>query len=126
MALVEEPVTRLPQKTGRVLVYELTSRNARSRDWRGLACFIGFTSRHIQLIEENQKPEKAWLVFEAWDRTGKSSIRLLIIALKQLGYQSSLDILMDSEELRGSWLIVMRMHGVVFACGRCQCLPRKN
>ena len=101
MALAEEPVTSLPGKTRVELVYALTAYNALGRDWRGLCDHIGFTSSHIQLLEQHEKSEKAWLALQAWTRTGKSSIRLLVIALKQLGYQNSLNIMTKSEELRG-------------------------
>ena len=101
MSLAGDPVTCLPRKAQVEVVYALTARNPLGRDYRGLCDYIGFTSSHIQLIEQHEKSCKAWLAFVAWAKTGKSSIRLLIIALKQLGYQSSLKIL--SDELQGVW-----------------------
>lgn len=83
------------------VVYALTARNALNRDWKGLCDYIGFTSNHIQLLEEHKRSDKAWLAFKAWSRTGRSSLRLLVIALRQLGLESSLRALTDSEELRG-------------------------
>lgn len=101
MACAGDPVTSLPWKTRVEVVYALTARNALNRDWKGLCDYIGFTSNHIQLLEEHKRSDKAWLAFKAWARTGRSSLRLLAIALRQLGLESSLRALTDSEELRG-------------------------
>ena len=99
-------VAHLPQDTLTALVYELTNANALGRDWRLLADYLGFNALHIRLLEQHPEPAKAWLLFEAWERTGRNSIKNLIIALMQLRLRSSLDVLRASPVLRG-WCCIL-------------------
>ena len=93
MALIGMPITYLPQQTLQELVHELTDENTLQRDWRGLADVIGFTAQHIRQIEQHRQSAKAWVLFDVWAATQRSTVRKMVIALTALQQQYCLDIL---------------------------------
>ena len=78
---MESSVLSLPTKTLRILVNALESSAPRGNDWRGLAEWLGFTSRQIQAIEAVRGDSFTRRVLSAWDRSNESSVKKLIIAL---------------------------------------------
>lgn len=104
----------LPAKTVRILVNLLESYSARGFDWRGLAECVGFTTTQIQAIETAHGDSFTWRVFSAWDRSNKSSVKKLIIALilieridcvKELGKSLNL----NGEDLKGLYQIAAQL-----------------
>lgn len=91
----------LRPQTLRALADSLEHRSPLYRDWRGLAECIGFSAKHIRRIEAPHQHSSTRRVLDAWYRSGRSSVRKLIIALRYLNYIECTQILEKEPSLQG-------------------------
>ena len=95
-------VLSLPGDTVRALVLRLETYSTLGRDWRGLAEWIGFKARHVQYVETlRTNNHKTSTVLHAWDKSGRSSVEKLAVALICLGNIDCLNVLKREPTLRG-------------------------
>lgn len=85
----------LPPGILKSLVFALESPSALQRDWHAVAEMIGFSTVHIRFIDAPHHGSSTGMVFTAWDRSGKSSVKKLIVALRLVGRIDCLRILED-------------------------------
>ena len=102
---MDKPVFSLRERTLKEVVYALEGNSARGNDWRGFAECVGFASRHIRAIEPPHGGSFTNRVLRAWDASGKSSVRKLIIALRCLERADCTRILESEPALKGEWII---------------------
>lgn len=91
----ERSVFSLSDATLKSLTYGLTLSSL--RDWRKLGGHVGFSATILRLLEQHQRSDKAMLLLEVWEGTGRSSLRKLILALYQADIPGSVKVLKDSE-----------------------------
>lgn len=94
-------VLSLRPQTLRALTDSLEYRSPLRRDWRGLAECIGFSAKHIRRIEAPHQQSSTRMVLDAWHRSGKSSVRKLIIALRYINFIECTRILEKEPSLQG-------------------------
>ena len=87
-------VLSLPSAVLNKLVQRLEISSPLGRDWKGLAAVLGFNSRHTLFIEERSSSRsRTSLLLSAWDRSGRSSVEKLVLALYCLPHEGCLRIL---------------------------------
>ena len=104
---MEASVLSLPPKALDKLVLFLERPSARLRDWKGLAEWVGFNARHICRIDApHSGTSSTCMMLTAWDRSGSSSVKKLIIALKCLEREDCLSGLREEPALKGAYAYV--------------------
>ena len=101
MAVLEGPVRNLSPRTFNQLACALEPHSARGNDWEGLADFVGFPTQEILAIRS--QGECTIRVFTAWDNSGRSSVRKLIIALICLERVDCVRVLEEEPALQGGF-----------------------
>ena len=95
-------VLSLPQATLNQLAQGLEINSARCNHWKGLAGVIGFNARHTLFLEYRDcLSSKTCLLLTAWDRSGRSTVKKLVIALFCLGREDCIRILQRVSTLSG-------------------------
>lgn len=99
MAVLEGPVRDLSPRTFNQLACALEPPSPRGNDWEGVADFVGFPTAEIRAIQS--QGACTIRVFTAWDDSGKSSVRKLIIALICLERVDCVRVLKEEPALKG-------------------------
>lgn len=108
---MEASVLTLPGTALNNLVLLLERPSARLKDWKGLAEWVGFNARHICRIDApHPGTSSTCMMLTAWDRSGRSSVKKLIIALKCLEREDCLSGLRDEPALKGACVRVWPLH----------------
>lgn len=103
---MEGSVLSLPQAILGQLVQHLEIHLPLDNNWKRLAGVIGFNARHTAFIEARSSGfSKTSLLFMAWDRSGRSTVKKLVLALLCQGREDCIRILQTLPGLLlSSWL----------------------
>lgn len=101
-------VLTLPGATLNHLVLYLERDAPSGNDWKGLAGCVGFNATHITRIAASRSSQSATCtMLTTWDRSGRSSVEKLIIALRYEGREDCLRVLQREPHLKGNGSIYL-------------------
>ena len=101
MNVLEECVSGLSRRTYNKMVCVLEPSMPLDKHWAGLAGVLGFPTVEIQAIEQVHGDSFTVRMLETWERSGKSSVKKLIIALACLDRVDCVRILQEDSALQG-------------------------
>ena len=96
-----QSVLSLPAATLNQMVLHLERHSALGKDWREFAAGVGFNAKHIARIEAPHTGSSSRMVLYAWDKSGKSSVEKMVVALRYLGREDCLNVLKQDPSLKG-------------------------
>ena len=86
------------------------------RDWKGLAELIGFNARHNEYVKALQtNNHKTSIVLNIWDRSGRSSVEKLIVALKYIDNIDCINILTHEPTLTGMYACLDKEYCIIIS-----------
>ena len=109
MNVLEGCVSGLSRRTYNQVVCALEHTSPLSKHWAGLAEVLGFPTVEIQAIKQVHGDSFTVRMLDTWERSGKSSVKKLIIALACLGRVDCVWILQEDSALQGTCAAVPRV-----------------